>query len=83
MGLGKMMETGDLLIELRMRQADDVVAILTIMETGDLHVDLDDIAIIHKEHEIYGIVPRHNGWITIRKDNNGKYNYDLFIAPSY
>ena len=37
MGLGKMMETGDLLIELRMRQADDVVAILTIMETGDLH----------------------------------------------
>lgn len=49
----------------------------------NLNVDLDDIAIIHKEHEIYGIVPRHNGWITIRKDDNGKYNYDLFIAPSY
>lgn len=49
----------------------------------NLNVDLDEIAIVHKEHEIYGIVPRHNGWITIRKDDNGKYDYDLFTAPSY
>ena len=49
---------------------------------NNLNIELDDIAIMYKEHEIYGIVPRHDGWITIRKIDD-KYIYSVFTAPSY